>query len=166
MEAYSPDISGSVSGIGLQEGAKSELTVTLRNTGRALAKDVTLDVQGDFDVMTAEGVASLKPNAEATMIVNLVPKRSGSVPVKIRITSKRQLDGRMQTSEIEDVVNVFSAGPPFKLGRAADSARCISCQGRIKPGFDIVMCRCGGQLHLSCAKRTNQCPICGQKYEF
>lgn len=166
MEAYSPDISGSVSGIGLQEGAKSELTVTLRNTGRALAKDVTLDVQGDFDVMTAEGVSSLKPNAEATMIVNLVPKRSGSVPVKIRITSKRQLDGRMQTSEIEDVVNVFSAGPPFKLGRAADSARCISCQGRIKPGFDIVMCRCGGQLHLSCAKRTNQCPICGQKYEF
>jgi molybdopterin synthase catalytic subunit len=166
MEAYSPDISGSVSGIGLQEGAKSELTVTLKNAGRALAKDVTLDVQGDFDVMTAEGVASLKPNAEATMIVNLVPKRSGSVPVKIRITSKRQLDGRMQTSEIGDVVNVYSAGPPFKLGRAADSARCISCQGRIKPGFDIVMCRCGGQLHLSCAKRTNQCPICGQKYEF
>jgi tetratricopeptide (TPR) repeat protein/molybdopterin synthase catalytic subunit len=166
MEAYSPDISGSVSGIGLQEGAKSELTVTLKNVGRALAKDVTLDVQGDFDVMTAEGVASLKPNAEATMIVNLVPRRSGSVPVKIRITSRRQLDGRMQVSEIEDFVNVFSAGPPFKLGRAADSARCISCQGRIKPGFDIVTCRCGGQLHLSCAKRTNQCPICGQKYEF
>jgi molybdopterin synthase catalytic subunit len=166
MEAYSPDISGSVSGVGLQEGAKSELTVTLKNTGRALAKDVSLEVAGDFDVMTAEGVASLKPNAEATMIVNLVPKRSGSVPVKIRITSKRQLDGRMQTSEINDTVNVFSAGPPFRLGRAVDSARCISCQGRIKPGFDIVLCRCGGQLHLSCAKRTNQCPICGQRYEF
>ncbi len=166
MEAYSPDLSGSVSGVGLQEGAKSELTVRLKNTGRALAKDVAIEVQGDFEVVTAEGVASLKPNAEATMIVNLVPKRSGSVPVKVRITSKRQLDGRIQTTDIEDVVNVFSAGPPFRLGRAADSARCISCQGRIKPGFDIVMCRCGGQLHLSCAKRTNQCPICGQKYEF
>jgi tetratricopeptide (TPR) repeat protein/molybdopterin synthase catalytic subunit len=166
MEAYSPDISGSISAIGLQEGAKSELTVTLKNAGRALAKDITLDVQGDFDVTPAEGVASLKPNADATLTVNLVPKRSGSIPVKIRIASRRQLDGRMQTSEIEDVVNVFSAGPPFQLGRAADSARCISCQGRIKPGFDIVMCRCGGQLHLSCAKRTNQCPICGQKYEF
>ena len=166
MEAYSPEIAGSISGVGLQEGAQSDLTVRLTNIGKALARDVSLEVRGDFDVKTAQGVASLKPDAEATVTINLVPRRSGSVPVRIRITSKRQLDGKMQMFEIEDTVNVFAAGPPFKLGRATDTTRCISCQGRIKPGFDIVTCRCGGQMHLSCAKRTNQCQVCGQKYEF
>jgi hypothetical protein len=166
MEAYSPEIAGSISGVGLQEGAQSDLTVRLTNIGKALARDVSLEVRGDFDVKTAQGVASLKPDAEATVTINLVPRRSGSVPVRIRITSKRQLDGKMQVFEIEDTVNVFAAGPPFKLGRATDTTRCISCQGRIKPGFDIVTCRCGGQMHLSCAKRTSQCQVCGQKYQF
>ncbi len=68
--------------------------------------------------------------------------------------------------EMQDSVNVFGAGPAFKVGRAAEQNRCISCQGRIKQGFDILNCRCGGQLHLSCAKRVGECPVCGQKYSF
>ena len=98
--------------------------------------------------------------------MRVVPNTSGNVPIKLTVTSRRQFDGKPQAFEIEDSVNVFPAGPPFKLGRSTETTRCISCQGRIKPGFDIVTCRCGGQLHLSCAKRTGECPVCGQKYTF
>jgi len=166
MEAYSPDISGSLSAVGVQDGAESDATVTLRNTGRALARDITLRVEGDFDVVDSPSVSTLKPGSEEQVGLKLVPRRSGAVPIKLTVLAKRQLDGRMLSFEIEDVLNVFEAGPPFKMGRATDITRCISCQGRIKPGFDIVTCRCGGQLHLSCAKRTGMCPVCSQKYKF
>jgi len=166
MEAYSPDIGGSLTAIGLQTDVEGEVTVTLRNNGKALAKDVSLHVVGDFKTVGTPGVAMLKPGSEELVKIKVVPKRDGSVPMSVKISAKRQLDGRIQTFDIEDVLNVFPAGPPFKLGRATDITRCISCQGRIKPGFDIVTCRCGGQLHLSCAKRTGACPICGQKYDL
>ena len=165
METYSPDINGMIaSGPSLQQGSEGVLSITLKNVGRALGRDITVDVSGDFKVIDAPVLPSLKPNSEATLKVKLVPKGSGSLPIKVNISSKRQLDGRVQTMELEDTVNVFPAGPAYKLGRSSETTRCISCQGRIKPGFDIVTCRCGGQLHLSCAKRTNSCPVCGQKY--
>jgi hypothetical protein len=166
MEAYSPDLAMSIASPGLQENSDSELTLTVRNTGKALAKDVNIEVLGDFEVKEAKPISTLKPNTESPVAIRLIPRKSGSVPVRIKLTSKRQFDGKLQTFELEDSVNVFSAGPPYRIGRAADMNRCISCQGRIKPGFDIMICRCGGQLHLSCAKRANQCPVCGQKYEF
>ena len=166
METYSPEITGSFSAKGLQEDVEGELTVTLTNAGKALAKDLSLDITGDFDVKKTPPIASLKPNSEEAIKVKLLPKRSGSVAVRLKVTGKRQFDGKTMSFEVEDAVNVFPAGPPFKLGRATDQTRCIACQGRIKPGFDIVTCRCGGQLHLSCAKRASECPICGQKYSF
>jgi hypothetical protein len=166
MESYSPELSGSLASLGLQDGVEGELTITVKNSGRAVAKDVKVEVLGDFEVTDAQTVSSLKPGAEVPISVKLIPSKSGSVPIKLTITSRRPFDGKLQSLELEDTVNVFQAGPPFKIGRASDVTRCISCQGRIKAGFDIVTCRCGGQLHLSCAKRTEECPVCGQKYEF
>ncbi len=166
METYSPELGGTVSASGLQQDVESDLVVVVKNAGKALARDIGAEVDGDFEVVESQAVSALKPGAEASVVVRLTPKKSGSVPIKIRLSSRRPLDGRLQTFEIEDTVNVFKAGPPYKLGRASDVTRCISCQGRIKPGFDIVTCRCGGQLHLSCAKRSMQCSVCGQKYDF
>ncbi len=165
METYSPDINGMIaSGPSLQEGSEGVLSINLKNVGRAMGRDITVEVSGSFKVVEAPILAALKPNSEATVKVKLVPKGNGSLPIKVTISSKRQLDGRVQTMVLEDTVNVFAAGPAYKVGRSTETTRCISCQGRIKPGFDIVTCRCGGQLHLSCAKRTNSCPVCGQKY--
>lgn len=166
MESYSADLGGSVSSRGLQEGVDGELTVTVRNSGKALAKNVGIEVSGDFEVSDIPSIAVLKPNSEEQVKVRLLPKRNGSVGIRVKLQTRRQFDGSPQTFEIEDAVNVFPAGPPFKLGRAVEQTRCISCQGRIKQGFDILNCRCGGQLHLSCAKRVGECPVCGQKYSF
>lgn len=166
MEAYSPDITGSISAPGLQQAVEGSVVVTLKNVGKALAKDIVVQAEGDFEVVKGGNMQMLKPNTEAPVEIRIVPRQSGTIPVKVSVSAKRQLDGKGLKFELEESVNVYPAGPPFKLGRATDSTRCISCQGRIKPGFDILTCRCGGQLHLSCAKRTNACPVCGQKYVF
>jgi len=165
-ESYSPEITTAISSPGMQQGAEGNLTVTLSNSGKVLAKDVSIRLEGDFEAREPASIPILRPGADESVEVKLKPNQSGSVPIKITVTSKRPLDGKVQTFEFEDALNVFGAGPAYKLARATDVTRCISCQGRIKPGFDILTCRCGGQLHLSCAKRTNQCPVCGQKYEF
>lgn len=164
MESYSPEITVNVVSSGLQQGAVGTLTVTLTNSGKVLAKDVGVHAEGDFEFKDSESIPILRPGTDESVSIELKPTQSGGVPIKLVVSSKRPLDGKIQTFEFEDVLNVFASGPAYKLGRATEVTRCISCQGRIKQGFDIVTCRCGGQLHLSCAKRTNQCPVCGQKY--
>jgi tetratricopeptide (TPR) repeat protein len=166
MESCAPDLSGSVSSRGLQEKVEGDLVLTVKNAGKAVAKDVAIEFTGDFQLKELPPAVTIKPGSEETVKIKLTPKRSGSVQFKISLATKRPYDGKLVSSEIEDSVNVFAAGPPFKLGRATDQTRCISCQGRIKPGFDVLNCRCGGQLHLSCAKRVGECPVCGQKYSF
>ena len=166
MESCSPDLNGSISSRGLQEGTAGDLNLTIRNGGKAIAKDVEIGLSGDFDLKTQPPAVSVKPGSEETVRIMLIPRRSGSVQVKITLATKRPYDGKSLSSEIADSVNVFAAGPPYRLGRASDQTRCISCQGRIKQGFDILNCRCGGQLHLSCAKRIGECPVCGQRYSF
>jgi tetratricopeptide (TPR) repeat protein len=166
MESYSPDLVGTVAAKGLQAGVNGDLSVTVKNTGKAVAKGVEVEIGGDFEVFESPSIQSIRPGAEERIIVKLMPKREGSVGIRLKLATKRQFDGTPQVFEIEDVVNVFPAGPPFKLSRATDQSRCISCQGRIKQGFDVLNCRCGGQLHLSCAKRVGECPVCGQKYSF
>ena len=166
MESYSPDLAASLLATGLQEGVEGELEISVRNTGKALAMEVTANVSGDFEIKSVSTLRMLKPGAEETIRAKVIPSSSGGVPIKVHLMTKRQFDGRPVNLELDETLNVFGAGPAYKLGRATDSTRCISCQGRIKPGFDILTCRCGGQLHLSCAKRGNECPVCGQKYKI
>ena len=166
MESYSPDISGSVTTVGLQDSVEGLVTINLKNGGRALAKDISLELAGDFESDEVPEIPELRAGSEESIKVKITPKRPGSLPVRVKVRSKRHFDGRAQTFDFEDAITVYPAGPPFTLGRASDMAKCVSCQGRIKPGFDIVICRCGNELHLACAKRVIACPVCGQKYSF
>ncbi len=165
MESYSPDLAASLLATGLQERVEGEIEISVRNTGKALARDVSADVSGDFEVRSVSTIQMLKPGIEDVIRVKVVPSTSGGVPIKVQIRTKRPYDGKPVSMDLDETLNVFAAGPAYKLGRATEATRCISCQGRIKPGFDILTCRCGGQLHLSCAKRGNECPVCGQKYQ-
>lgn len=166
MESYSPDLTATIASKGLQEGVEGELVVTVSNVGKALAKDIAIVLEGDFDTSGELRISALKPGTQEPVKVKIVPRKSGSLGVRVRMMTRRPFDGKPQTFEAEDAVNAFPAGPPFRLARATDVGRCIACQGRIKPGFDVLICRCGGQMHLPCAKRGGECPICGQKYSF
>jgi hypothetical protein len=155
-----------ISAPGLQAETEGEIKLVLRNAGRALAKDLSIDLAGEFSVVSVSQLSILRPGTEETVTARIIPKNDGDVTIRATISTKRHMDGRKQSFDIEDVVRVFRAGPPFKIDRATGPAKCAACQGRIKLGFDIVICKCGNQTHLTCAKRIGQCPVCGQKYSF
>jgi len=168
MDSHSPEIDISLEAEGLQEGAEGELRVTLRNDGKVLANDVRVMVSGDLEVSPSGEpmVSALRPGAKETVVVRLTPKTSGDLSVTVDVSGKRHFDGKLIESRAEESFAVFAGGPPFKLGRATEVTKCSLCQGKIKPGFDTLSCRCGAQLHLACAKRVYKCPSCGQKYSF
>ncbi len=166
IESYAPEVTGEVSSAGLQEGVEGELAIKLRNSGNVMAKEVTLELSGQFKVVDLPSVGSLRPGAEVVVKALVVPDVTGDIPVRVNIACRRHFDGAPQSFEFDGQVRAFKAGPPFKVARATSPTKCANCQGKIKQGFDIVSCRCGSVQHLACAKRTSSCPACGQKYTF
>jgi tetratricopeptide (TPR) repeat protein len=166
MESFAPDIEASIDTGGLQDGQRSDVTIVLKNNGRASAKSINVDLSGDFEVVDVSELPLLEPGREGRITVGIVPRGKGELSITAVVSSKRQFDGVTDTFELEGKLNVYAAGPPFKISRAVDVARCQLCHGKIKQGFDIVSCRCGSDLHLMCAKRSQNCPVCGQKFEL
>lgn len=166
IESYAPEVTGEVDSTGLQEGSEGALTIKLRNTGNVLARDVSVELSGQFKVVDLPSVSSLRPGAEVVINARIVPDAAGEIPVRVNISCRRNYDGAPQSFEFDGSVSAFKAGPPFKVARATEVAKCAFCHGKIKQGFDIVSCRCGNELHLACAKRTGVCPVCSQKYSF
>ena len=166
IESYAPEVTGEVSSAGLQEGLEGELAIKLRNSGNVMAKEVALELSGQFKIVDLPSVGSLRPGAEVVVKARVVPDVAGDIPVRVNIACRRHFDGAPQSFEFDGQVRAFKAGPPFKVARATSLAKCANCQGKIKQGFDIVSCRCGSVQHLACAKRTSSCPVCGQKYTF
>ncbi|MGD9962733.1 MAG: hypothetical protein AB7S97_02375 [Thermoplasmata archaeon] len=166
IESYVPEITGGVSSSGLQEGSPGEITIRLKNTGNVMARDVSVELSGQFSAVDLPAVGSMRPGAEAILKAKVVPDTSGDISVRVNIACRRHFDGAPQSFQFDASVKAFKPGPPFKVSRSEGLARCAHCQGKIKQGFDIVDCRCGNVLHLACAKRTGSCPVCGQKYSF
>lgn len=166
IESYAPEVTGEVTSSGLQEGSEGEITIRLRNSGNVLAKDIEVELSGQFKIIDLPTVDSLRPGAEVALRVKVVPDVPGDIAVRVNVACKRHFDGAPQSFTFDGEVKAFRAGPPFKVARAEELAKCAHCQGKIKHGFDILNCRCGNALHLACAKRIGACPVCGQKYSF
>jgi hypothetical protein len=166
MESASPEIAISLDAGGLQEGAEGEVKVILKNEGKSMANDVKVTLSGDLRASDTPALSVLKPGAQDTVAIMVTPKSSGSLTIVVDVTGRRHFDGKPVEFRTEETVDVYQAGPAFRIGRATEVTRCSLCQGKIKQGFDTVSCRCGAQLHLTCAKRVSKCPSCGQRYEF
>ncbi|MBE0517862.1 MAG: hypothetical protein IH630_01380, partial [Thermoplasmata archaeon] len=166
IESHSPNITGTIDSPGLQEDAEGDVDITLKNIGNVLAKEITMQLSGQFEAVDAPRIGSLNPGTDILVRARIVPHASGELPIRVNITCKRHFDGSLLNFELDGKVSVFSAGPPYTIGRATETTKCAHCQGRVKSGFEIVTCRCGSNLHLTCAKRTGQCPVCSQKFSF
>ncbi len=166
LNSYFPDLTVSLTDGGLQEGADGEIEVRLENVGKATGKEITFRVEGDMEAVDLPGIDTIAPGDSATATLKVRPSKPGELDVKVIVTVKRSFDGRVDTFDFDKKMRAYPAGPPFKIGRATEVSKCTSCQGKIKPGFDTVTCRCGNHLHLACAKRAGKCPSCGQAYSF
>ena len=166
MESYSPEISGTLTTEGLYAGQEGEVTIILKNIGKAAARTVTVSVAGGFESDGVPDVPIIEPGKETVISAKVTPRTEGNLEVTATIGFSRSFDSTTDGTEITQTFKVYPSGSPYKLGRATDVSKCVLCQGRIKPGFDILSCRCGSQLHHACAKRSGRCPVCGQEYEF
>jgi len=52
------------------------------------------------------------------------------------------------------------------MAQAMKKARCSSCNGKIKVGFEIAICnKCQSVEHVACAKRVRKCGSCSASFD-
>jgi len=166
LESHAPNITGWIETEGLYRDQEGSVTLVLKNEGKAEARAITVDLSGEFEVISAQELALIGPGGEERLTVNIVPKADGELSISANIRVRRPFDAITDSFDIESKMKVYSAGAPFKIARATNVTKCKVCQGKIKEGFDLVSCRCGSEHHLACAKRAKECPVCSQKYQF
>ncbi len=160
MEAFSPNLELDLGVDNAAPGRWNDAVLTLRNVGKALGKDLELEVLGDFEAQGLEVPDAIRAKGDETLAFQLRFNSSGTVPVMVRAKVARVLDG--QEYDWEEVFNIAVGGPeeaPQSIVAEYDS-KCALCRGAIKKGFSATKCTCGALLHEPCANRAGTCPSC------
>jgi len=166
IESYSPSLIATLEVQNPMAGQWTEATLTLSNTAKAVAKDVTVKILGDAEVAGLKDLPTLRAKGTEALPLKVKMMAAGSIPLAIQIKSARLLDGKEYMEEVIATIEVAepvlpSVEPP-KVQATAES-RCPMCKGLIKVGFTIRRCpHCNRDMHESCAARTPTCPSCGQ----
>lgn len=85
---------------GLEEGEWNRFPITLKNVGKAPAREVRIRLRGDVDVRGEGRVPYLESGERATVDLDVRPQGAGDVPVDVEIAYGRYFDGvAVQTSE-------------------------------------------------------------------
>jgi len=163
VEAFTPamDASLDIEKVILNEWC--EATLTLSNTGKALAKDVKVHILGDAEVQGLRDIIAIRARASEKIPIKIKMTASGAIPLAIQITSHRVFDDKEYVQEriahIEVPELVEKAEEPEKLV-AEQETRCPICRSIIKKGLTIAKCSCGKVFHELCASRAQRCPAC------
>ncbi len=162
LEAFSPSLDLGLDLEVASRGTWNDATLILRNRGRALAKDVSLEVLGDLEVQDLQVPNAIRANSETEIELRLMFNATGTIPVMIKARAKRVLDD--QEYEWEKVFNISVDGAASQTESRSIVAdfdtRCSICRGVIKKGFPAKKCVCSALLHEPCAMRSGKCPIC------
>ncbi len=162
LDAFSPSLAMELDLQNAAAGAWEQATLKLENSGKALAKDVELEVMGNLEVQGLDVPATIRARGEAEARFQVMFSTSGTVPVMVKARAKRVLDS--QEYEWERVFDVSVEGPAAGAQSQAVTAeyesKCALCRGAIKKGFAAKRCVCGVLLHEPCAVRAGRCPVC------
>ncbi len=174
MDEFRPEITTTLNlGGELKPGVAFDGTLTVVNGGKTLGKDVAIQVMGDVEVEGSLAVGSLRGNgASATLPVKLKFKEPGEVPVIVKATASRVLDGKQYSweSTFQFVVKAPESPKPsiaaarFAREIAAEPAKCAICMGNIKQGMKVIKCSCGRTTHDPCGTRVGKCPGCDTSF--
>jgi len=163
MERFNPSLTVEVQPVELEKDKLGKITVEITNEGKAVAKDLELRLQGDFNVEQMPELPALKSGEAMSFEVELTPRRAGEIEATMTVVAKRLADGKAFEFVGKATVKVKGGKEPsVRVARATEPATCSSCNGKIKPGFDIAVClKCESVEHLPCAKRSKKCGNCG-----
>ena len=168
MDKFNPDISVSLPAIELKLDQKATINVELSNKGKALAKDLKIEFfASNMEIESIPEIPPLKAGETRSISISVIPKRTGDAQLSVTVAAKRIFDGRLYQFSAKSDVIVLPKEPTARIARATEPTKCVSCSGKIKPGFDIAICnKCNGVAHLACAKRTRKCGNCGATLDF
>lgn len=162
LKAFTPAISLALE---VKEPAKeewSDAVLTLKNTGKAVAKEVALEVLGDLEVQGLEVPKSVRAKGKAEAKLQIRFNVPGPTPVMVKVQAKPVLGENPY--EWEQVFEIdVGVGKPKQGSRAIVAefeTKCRLCRGSIKKGFSARECECGAMLHEPCALRAGKCPAC------
>ncbi len=163
--------------LGIDRVTKGEWVDTeihILNKGKALAKDVSVSIIGDVSIQGEVKLESIRGGGgEARLKVKFMSETVGDVPLIIKMTSTRIMDGLT----FEDLTNdhIFVIEPEvqkpqaiskstFELIKSPVDTKCGICMGKVKTGIEIIKCSCGKEYHALCGRRFGKCAGCGVEF--
>ncbi len=145
-----------------------DATLTLENSGKTLASNVSIQMLGDAETEGLESVESIRAGGSESLKFRLRMTAPGTVPLAIKVISHRVFDDAEYVEE--SIAQIDVTGTPGKEKKdiikmvAEKDTKCNLCRGKIKKGFPMVVCPCGGEFHDTCAGRVEECPECGTSF--
>ncbi len=160
VDAFSPSIEAvlEIEDPKIDEWSNAKITIT--NSGKALAKDVAVEILGAAEVEGLEPIETLKANAFQELSVKIKITGAGEVPLAIKSRTARLFDEKEYEFETVTTVSVGTR-EKVQVMEAVESTTCPVCRGNIKKGLKVVKCKgCGDVFHELCARTSQTCPKC------
>ncbi len=161
VEAFAPNLKGSLAVPAAKLNEPVDVTLTLENVGKGLAKDVRVRVLGDAEAEGLPEIAAIRAHGKESVTFKLKMTAPGSVPLAVQLISHRVFDDKEYVQETIAQVEVAETPQERPKKLLADlESRCPICKGAIKKGFKVLQCACGRDFHELCATRVGRCPVC------
>ena len=161
----------------LKENVWNRAQVILKNTGKAHAKGIKVELIGPVEVRRLRTLPTLGAKESKELEIAVRFDGGGSVPVDVEMSYKSALDDKEH--ETRDGLWIDVGGAVFKKEEKPEkekeipkireqpvlspgkSTRCKICLGIIKDSSKLYECGCGRTYHRSCMDRVQECPSCG-----
>ena len=161
VEAFAPNLKGSLEVGPAKLNEPMDVTLSLENVGKGLAKDVHIRVLGDAEAEGLPEIPAIRAHGKESVAFRLKMTAPGSVPLAVQLISHRVFDDKEYVQETIAQVEVAEAPAERPKKLLADlESRCPICKGAIKKGFKVLQCACGRDFHELCASRVGRCPVC------
>ncbi len=149
------------SGEGLEIGRETQIELSLKNSGKSVAKNVSITFDGPFEIACETEVNVIPGGGERPIPLGVKPGESGEVKLKVKTEFTRLFDGKELSTTQTLTLKVNKATPDYQKMKAAEATKCQVCKGAIKTDMNMIRCRCGKDFHEACATRAAVCPDCG-----
>ncbi|MFQ5909944.1 MAG: hypothetical protein ACE5IJ_04390, partial [Thermoplasmata archaeon] len=166
IDGFAPSVTAEIDARKANLDEWMDAALTLRNNGKTLASNVTIEMLGDAETEALETVESIRAGGSESIPFRLRMTASGTVPLAIKVISHRIFDDAEYVQESIAQIEVIET--PGKKKKediikmvAEKEAKCGVCRGTIKKGFPMIVCPCGREFHDTCAGRVEKCPECG-----
>ncbi len=172
---FRPKLTAMVSTDRAEKGQWVETDITVSNKGKALAKDVSVNIIGDVTFEGNNKIESIRGGGgEAKIKLKFKLETPGEVPLLIKINSTRIMDGMAYEDDSNHSIFVLEpkAVEPrpavtkstFEVLKSPTDTKCGICMGKVKTGIEVIKCSCGKEYHAMCGRRFGKCPTCSTDF--